>query len=124
MVGNVAIMLLRIRIIDCGFLSNLGTVFFCYVFCSEVRNAFKLAVISSSRRVTSESQSSKMVIALMRSLSTGWSRASLSARYVDMLISNFERSAIESRQEGVPMRRLFPCMTLLANVENDSCEVI
>ena len=43
MVGSVAIRLLRIRVIDSGFLSDLGTVFFCYVFGSEVHNAFQIS---------------------------------------------------------------------------------
>ena len=42
MVGSVAIRLLRIGVIDSGFLSGLGTVFFCYVFGSEVRNVFQI----------------------------------------------------------------------------------
>ena len=97
-----------------------------FAMCSVAKSAICLrsAVISSSRRVISEGQSSKMAMAAMRSLSAGQRRASLSARYEDILSSSFVQSAAESKHEGVPMRRLLPCMTLLANVENDSWEVI
>ena len=41
-----------------------------------------------------------------------------------MLISSLARSAVESKREVVPMRRLLPSITLLAKVEKDSVDVI
>ena len=90
--------------------------------CSVAKSAMRLrsAVISSSRRDISASQSSKTVIDVMRSLSVGRRRVIFSARYVDILSSSFARKAVVSRREGVPMSKLLPCITLFANVMKDS----
>ena len=93
-----------------------------FAICSVAKSAMRLrsAVISSSRREISDNQSSKTVMFVIRSLSVCRRRVILSARYVDMLSSSLERSAVASSREGVPISKLFPCMTRLANVVNDS----